>query len=164
MSVFRNYNPQQSGGVNANAFPRVHPIPWTPTQRNVRSNPNIPSQPQRVQPHERGTFFPTSASGGGTLAPQMSSGCGCSGGGCNGSAQADIPTAVDNATSHMLPSRASESVKAVIPPKSQLIATPRVQSRMTGAIRAVPAVGTVRNSPRRVSLSAGTYNGRRAGL
>lgn len=83
MSVFRNYNSNQAGGVNANAFPRVHSIPWQPTQRNVRSNPNIPSQPQRIQPQERGTFFPTSASDGGTLAPSMSSSAsvGCGGGG-----------------------------------------------------------------------------------
>lgn len=106
MSVFRNYNPHKAGDVNANAFPRVHPIPWEPTQRNIRSNPNVPSQPQRVQPHERGTFFGTSASAGGTLAPSMGSCTGC--GGCSdcGSAVADVPsepTAAQLATGHALP-------------------------------------------------------------
>lgn len=88
MAVFRNYNPNKAGDVNAQAFPRVGVIPWTPTQRNIRANPNIPSQPQRIQPQERGTTFPTSASGGGTLSPVMSSGCtgcGISCSGCAGS-------------------------------------------------------------------------------
>lgn len=129
MSVFRNYNPNKAGDVNANAFPRVHPIPWEPTQRNVRSNPNIPSQPQRIQPHERGTFFGTSASSGGTLAPAMSScsGCaGCSGGCGGGSAQVDV-TASSIATGHALPgAQAASNMRRPVP---------RVQARGTGALR-----------------------------
>lgn len=87
MSVFRNYDPNKSGGVNAQAFPRVGVIPWTPTQRNIRANPNIPSQPQRITPTERGATFPGSSNGGGTLSPIMSSGCtgcGLSCSGCSG--------------------------------------------------------------------------------
>jgi hypothetical protein len=93
MSVFRNYDQRKAGGVNANAFPNVHVYPWVPSQRSIRSNPNIPSQPQRIQPHERGTFFPTSATAGGTLAPAMSSCSGCAGcsGGCAGAVVPDIP-------------------------------------------------------------------------
>ena len=169
MSVFRNYDPKQAGDVNANAFPRVHPIPWTPTQRNVRANHDIPSQPQRIQPTERGTFYPTSASGGGTLAPQMgSNGCGC-GGGCGGSAGADIalpPTAAEIATGHALPgirpggSMAAKSHHVMTPTP-----TPRVQSRMTGALRPVPATGTVRMSKGAPRLMMGGMGGtKRAGL
>lgn len=108
MSVFRNYNTHKSGNVNANAHPNVYVYPWVPSQRNVRANPGIPSQPQRVQPHERGTFFPTSASDGGTLAPSMSScaGCaGCSGGGCGNSDPTTTAAAI--ATQHSLPANAA---------------------------------------------------------
>lgn len=176
MSVFRNYDPRKAGGVNANAFPRVHPIPWTPTQRNVRSNPNIPSQPQRVQPHERGTFYPTSASAGGTLAasPSLSdtaSGCGGGCGGCGGGVAAarvsDMPTAVDNATSHSLPAPAVGAHSNMLPTpiKSPIEAgfiTPRVQSRTTGALRPVPRTGTVRLSttPVRAAGGGGMMGGR----
>jgi len=126
MSVFRNYDPKQAGKVNAQAHPNVHVYPWIPTQRNVRSNPNIPSQPQRVGPQERGTFFPTSASAGGTLAPVMSSCAGCAGcsGGCGGGMTPSLPTASDMATSHSLP--ASNKM--------------RLMPRMTGAIRSGPRV------------------------
>lgn len=173
MSVFRNYDPRKAGDVNANAFPNNYPQPWSPTQRNVRSNPNIPSQPQRVQPHERGTFYPTSASGGGTLAPSMSSaGCGC-GGGCGGSASADVappPTAADLATGHSFPGirttggpSASAAHHLMTPPRPAPV--PRIQSRTTGALRPVPARGTVRMSPTGVRLTTGgTMGGRRAGL
>jgi hypothetical protein len=169
MSVFRNYDPRKAGDVNANAFPNNYPQSWTPTQRNVRTNPNIPSQPQRIQPHERGTFYPTSASGGGTLAPSMSSaGCGC-GGGCGGPAGADVtppPTAVDIATGHSFPGirlsgGASTGTKTNMTPRP----TPRVQSRATGALRTVPSRATVRMSGTAVRLTAGgTMGGRRAGL
>lgn len=106
MSVFRNYNPRSAGGVNNNAFPRVISQPWIPTQRNIRANPNIPSQPQRIQPNERGTFYPTSADNSGTLAPSMGSGtCGCAG--CNGNGvqnmSAPPPTASQMATGATLP-------------------------------------------------------------
>lgn len=173
MSVFRNYDPRKAGDVNANAFPNNYPQAWTPTQRNVRSNPNIPSQPQRVQPHERGTFYPTSASGGGTLAPQMSSaGCGC-GGGCGGGANADVAppmTAADIATGHSFPGirlsggGGTGTHKATgIPRKPAPV--PRVASRSTGAIRPVPTRGTVRMSGTPVRLTAGgMMGGRRAGL
>ena len=175
MSVFRNYDPRKAGDVNANAFPNNYPQSWTPTQRNVRSNPNIPSQPQRVQPHERGTFYPTSASGGGTLAPAMSSaGCGCGGSeGCNGkgSATADIAppqTAADIATGHSFPGirlsgGASTGTHTRMAPQPHPV--PRVQSRSTGALRPVPARGTVRMSGNGVRLTAGgTMGGRRAGM
>lgn len=127
MSVFRNYNNQKAGQVNANALPRMYSHPWTPTQQNVRANPNIPSQPQRIQPHERGTFFPTSASAGGTLAPQMST-TGCSGCGCGGGAGTPTVTASDAATSHSFPSTAA--IKAAPRP-----VIPRPQPRSTGALR-----------------------------
>lgn len=106
MSVFRNYNSRMAGGVNANAFPRVISQPWIPTQRNIRANPNIPSQPQRIQPNERGTFFPTSADSGGTLSPSMSGGCvGCGGSCGNGSQQMSVtpPTATELATRNVQP-------------------------------------------------------------
>lgn len=152
MGVFRNYNSQQAGGVNANAFPRVHPIPWTPTQRNVRANPNIPSQPQRIQPTERGAFFPTSASGGGTLAPAMSSGC-SSCGGCSGSGQSQASpdsgaTASSIATQHSFPS-------------NPIIARP---ARGTGMMRSGtsrPTAGTIsRNLGLKARASFGTMGGR----
>ena len=130
MSVFRNYNSQKAGNVNANAFPRVHPIPWVPTQNNVRANPNIPSQPQRIQPHERGTFFATSASGGGTLAPAMSSGCsGCGGCSGNGSSNTDVnpPTASEIATSSAQP---TNNIRKSI--------APRLQARTVGSLRPAP--------------------------
>jgi hypothetical protein len=129
MSVFRNYDNTKSGDVNAQAFPRVYSHPWIPSQQNVRSNPNIPSQPQRVQPHERGAFHPTSASGGGTLAPAMSSGgCGC-GGNCNGSSQVEAPpTASEVATGH---SFHGTSGKVAARPIMQ----PRPQQRTVGALR-----------------------------
>lgn len=138
MSVFRNYNSRQAGGVNANAFPRVHSIPWVPTQNNVRTNPNIPSQPQRIQPHERGTFFPTSASSSGTLAPQMSSGCA---GGCSGCASgcSQAETAVDVATAHGFP-----TTTAVV--KGTMKAAPRPAPRTVGALRSGIRPGTKRRS------------------
>lgn len=145
MSVFRNYSTQSSGGVNNNAFPRVHPIAWTPTQQNVRANPNIPSQPQRVQPQERGTFFGTSASGGGTLAPQMSAGC--SGCGCGGGGATPTPTASDIATGHSFPS-SSGKIKA--PPRPLI---PRPMPRDVGALR--PAIRTSGQTEGTVNLSAG---------
>lgn len=126
MSVFKNYNPKQAGGVNANAFPNSHPIGWIPNQRNVRANPNIPSQPQRIQPQERGAPFPTSSSDGGTLSPSMSSGSGC-GGGCCGKSQASITTSM-LATTPSLP--VSHGTIAT--------AAPRVQARGVGAIRPGP--------------------------
>jgi len=165
MSVFRNYNSQKAGNVNANAFPRVHPIPWVPTQRNVRTNPNIPSQPQRIQPNERGTFYPTSASNGGTLAPQMSSaGCGC-GGGCSGVADSNIPpTASDIATSHSFP--VVQSVGVGTSHKSTAPPVPRVQPRTTGAIRGTARVGTIRQSVSKMQLAPGGIGmgQRRSGL
>lgn len=166
MSVFRNYDPRKAGGVNANAFPNNYTQPWTPTQRNVRSNPNIPSQPQRVQPHERGTFYPTSASGGGTLAPAMSSaGCGC-GGGCNGSAGASVSeTAVDIATGHSFPGIRPGGPAPMSNHTRMTPPVPRVASRTTGALRPVPARGTVRMSPTSTRLVMGGLGGtRRAGL
>jgi hypothetical protein len=127
MSVFRNYDPKQSGKVNAQAHPNVHVYPWIPTQRNVRSNPNIPSQPQRVGPQERGTFFPTSATAGGTLAPSMSSCAGCAGcSGCGGS-MLPTPTASDMATDHSLP--ASSKMRLMPRVTGSLRAGPRVSSR-----------------------------------
>lgn len=130
MSVFRNYNSQKAGKVLSNAFPRVYPLPWIPNSRNVLANPNIPSQPQRIQPHERGTFFPTSASNGGTLAPSMSSGgCGC-GGGC-GSATV---SASRIATQHAFPSAPNSS-----------LSHPRTLPRNVGAIR--PKLGVASRSP-----------------
>ena len=169
MSVFRNYDPRKAGDVNANAFPNNYPQSWTPTQRNVRSNPNIPSQPQRIQPHERGTFYPTSASGGGTLAPSMSStGCGC-GGGCNG-AESSPQTAADMSTGHSFPGirlsggGGTGTHKQTGVPRTP-VPTPRVQARTTGALRPVPARGTVRMSQTAVRLTAGgVMGGRRSGL
>jgi hypothetical protein len=114
MAVFQNYDPKKAGGVNANAFPNVHVYPWISTQQNVRANPNIASQPQRISPTERGATFPTSASGGGSLAPSYpvtvptlapnsggsKGGCGC-GGGCGKSmASGASPTASQLATGH----------------------------------------------------------------
>jgi hypothetical protein len=108
MGVFTNYDSRRAGGVNANAFPNVYPYPAVTTQQNVRANPNIPSQPQRISPTERGAWFPTSASGGGSLAPnpslgQASGGCGC-GGSCGGGigtgASPNPPTASQLATGH----------------------------------------------------------------
>jgi hypothetical protein len=143
MSVHRNWDNRKAGGVLQNAHPQVHPFAWQPTQRNVRANPNIPSQPQRIQPHERGTFFPTSATAGGTLAPQMSSG-GCAGcGGCNGSAAVDAPpTASELATSHNLPSKQETTSMRPVPVKrvaanGQTTAI-RPQPRSVGALRAMP--------------------------
>jgi hypothetical protein len=173
MSVFRNYDSRAAGGVFKNAFPNNYPQSWTPTQRNVRSNPNIPSQPQRVQPHERGTFYPTSASGGGTLAPSMSSaGCGC-GGGCGGSADANVelpPSPAEMATGHSFPgirlsggAATGTHLHTGVPRKP--VPVPRVQSRTTGALRPVPARGTVRMSGTAVRLTAGgAMGGRRSGL
>jgi hypothetical protein len=109
MSVFRNYNSKPVGDVLRNALPMVTPVPWTPSQRNVRANPNIPTQPQRITPTERGTYFPTSASGGGTLAAAMSSGC-SSCGGCSGCGQSmaspssTTMSASDISTQHSFPS------------------------------------------------------------
>lgn len=152
MSVFRNYSSQQAGGVNANAFPRVHPIPWTPTQRNVRANPGIPSQPQRIQPTERGTFFPTSASGSGTLAPAMSSGCsscgGCSGCGQSGASPNGGPTPSSIATAPSFPSK-----------PTPIVARP---SRGTGMLRSGtsrPTAGTVARSNVRARTSFGSMGG-----
>jgi hypothetical protein len=137
MSVFRNYDKTKAGDVNANAFPNVHVYPWVPSQRSIRSNPNIPSQPQRIQPHERGTFFPTSATAGGTLAPAMSSGCGsCAGcsGGCAGAVVPDKPvTASEVATA-----------PTVVGP-----VVPRAQQRGVGALRPSLARPAMSLSPRR---------------
>jgi len=123
MSVFRNYDSKSAGGVNANAFPRVHPIPWYPTQRNIRANPGIPTQPQRIQPHERGTFFPTSATGGGTLAPAMASACGCEGGcgGGNGIGNADAPDASTLLTRSTFSGTLSTSAPKVMRPQGRVI-------------------------------------------
>jgi hypothetical protein len=115
MSVFRNYNSKPAGGVLRNALPMVTPIPWTPSQRNIRANPNIPTQPQRITPTERGTYFPTSASGGGTLAAAMSSGC-SSCGGCSGCGQSMASptgpgmTAAELSTQHAFPSTNGSTV------------------------------------------------------
>jgi hypothetical protein len=134
MSVFRNYDKQQAGGVNANAFPRVYSHPWIPSQRNVRSNPNIPSQPQRIQPQERGTWHPSSASGGGSLAAQMSSGCG-SCGGCAGCGQAGAmindkpPTASEMNTGHTFPTGNVNVARGIIA---------RPAPRSTGIVRPAP--------------------------
>lgn len=151
MSIFRNYDGRKAGGVNANAFPRVHPIPWVPSQQNVRTNPNIPTQPQRIQPHERGTWHPSSASGGGTLAPSMSSssGCGCGGGG--GVTGADAPTASEAATGHSFAGNAGK-----VAPRP-LVTAPRLQPRTVGALRP-----TLRSGSSRVSL-APFISGRNAG-
>lgn len=136
MSVFRNFDNRKAGGVLQNAHPQVHPFAWQPIQRNVRSNPNIPSQPQRIQPHERGTFYPTSASGGGTLAPSMSSGCagcnGCAGNGpqTNGMTPPDVPmpSAAELSTGHAFPS--SSMVRGT------MSVTPiRPRPRITGGVR-----------------------------
>ncbi len=155
MSVFRNYNP--SGAVVKNALPNVHPIPWTPTQRNVRANPGIPSQPQRIQPQERGASFPTSSSGGGTLAPAMSSGC-SSCGGCSGCGQSLASpdtgmTASEIATQHSFPTATST------PP--EVVANKMRSSRGTALLRTsrvVPARGTA--SPMRVRAASRGFLGR----
>lgn len=150
MSVFGNYNSSQAGGVNANAFPRVHPIPWTPTQRNVRANPGIPSQPQRIQPHERGTFFPTSASSDGTLAPQTApgGGCGC-GGGCS---QSDpTPTASSVLTGHSFPFKGT-SISAD--------GVSKMQSRSVGAVRTLPRNPTTVQFGSTESMNVGAQLGR----
>jgi hypothetical protein len=141
MSVFRNYNPKQAGGVNANAFPRVHPIPWVPSQQNVRANPNIPSQPQRIGPYERGTWHASSASASGTLAPQMSAGC--SGCGCGGGGATPTLTASDHATGHTFPSSASTKAPA-------RVIIPRPQPRGVGSLR--PSLPSSADS---VNLSTG---------
>lgn len=154
MSVFNNYDPHKAGDVNANALPQVHPKPWTPTQRNIRANPNIPSQPQRIQPHERGTFFNTSATGSGTLAPQMSSGCSGCGGGC-GNGIPQVPTASQLATGNTQPSStnglhpgASGLRNQMKPAPAKAVATPRVPSRATGTIaRPKNPVGTASRGP-----------------
>lgn len=132
MSVFRNYNSKQAGDVNANAHPNVHSYPWIPSQRNVRDNPGIRSQPQRIQPHERGTFFPTSASAGGTLAPSMASGtCGCGGACGNGSQNLSStpPTPSEMATTHALP---GGNVHGTV---ARPVMGLRPQPRTTGALR-----------------------------
>lgn len=139
MSVFRNYNKNQAGGVNANAFPRVHPISWTPSQQNIRANPNIPSQPQRVGPYERGTWHDSSASGTGTLAPQTST-TGCSGCGCGGGAA--TPTASDNATGHAFQGNKGKVADRHVLPQ------PRVPARTTGTIRS-----GIQSNNRKVALS-----------
>jgi hypothetical protein len=120
MSVFQNYSTKRGGGkgggVNANAFPNSHTYPAVTTQQNVRANPNIPSQPQRISPTEKGATFPTSASGGGSLSPSypvtaptlapnsggpgIGGGCGC-GAGCGGGiGRGANPTASQLATGH----------------------------------------------------------------
>lgn len=129
MSVFRNYNNKQAGGVNANAFPRVHPIPWFPTQRNIRANPSIPSQPQRIQPHERGTFFPTSASGSGTLAPSSADGCSCGGDCGGGSTGADIPSASELLTRSTFSGTLSTSAPKIMRPQPRIVGALRPSIR-----------------------------------
>lgn len=135
MSIYRNWDNRKAGGVLQNAHPKVHPFAWQATQRNVRENPQIPSQPQRIQPHERGTFYPTSASAGGTLAPSMSSGCvGCDG--CNGNGMATVPTASDIAASHSLPTHDSMKITmSVVPIKPAAPVAPRLLPRAVGALR-----------------------------
>lgn len=148
MSVFRNYNPKAAGDVVKNAFPMVTPIPWTPTSRNVRANPQIPSQPQRIQPTERGSFFPGSSNGGGTLAPAMSSGCG-SCGGCSGCGQSlaspdSGPTPSDIATG---PSFPTTQPIVTAPPR-------RTQIRATGTLRRPSPIGTLSRSGVRARISS----------
>lgn len=141
MSVFRNYNSKQAGGVNANAFPRVHPIPWIPNQRNVRANPNIPSQPQRIQPNERGAWFPGSSNGGGTLAPEMSSGCGGCGGRCgNGSQHSGDggPTPSDLSTTHSFPGDGGSQVIAPRPSLPRVVGAVRSRAPSPARIKARP--------------------------
>lgn len=157
MSLYRNYDSRAAGGVVKNAFPNVHPVPWTPTQRNVRANPNIPSQPQRVQPQERGTYFPTSASGGGTLAVAMSSGC-SSCGGCSGCGQSMASpdsgmTASSIATQHSFPTATST------PP--EVVANKMRSSRGTALLRTsrvTPAKGTA--TPTRLRAASRGFLGR----
>lgn len=152
MSVFRNYNSQKAGDINANAFPRMHPIPWTPTQRNIRANPNIPSQPQRIQPNERGTFFPTSSSGGGTLAPAMSSGC-SSCGGCSGCGQS-------GASLDAGASPSSIATAPSFPSNVPIVARP---SRGTGMMRSGtsrPTAGNIARTNTKARVSFGSMGGR----
>lgn len=141
MSVHKNFNPRFAGRIIQNAHPNVFPYHWEPTQRNVRANPNIPSQPQRIQPHERGTFYPTSASGGGTLAPQMSSSGACSA--CSGAASATVAsgTATTIATAPSLPSTPNANA-------SNMRRTPGARPRATGTIRSSlpqPRVSPMKN-------------------
>lgn len=145
MSVFRNYDPKAKGKVIKQAFPMVTPIPWVPTQRNIRANPNIPSQPQRIQPQERGTYFPGSSNGGGTLAVSMSSGCsslgGCSGCGQSMASPDTAPTPSSVSTMHAFPS-----------------AHPSTPKRSTGALRKPISIhGTIgrSNVKARISMFGG---------
>lgn len=136
MSVFRNYNSKPAGDVVKNAFPKVHSIPWTPTQRNIRSNPNIPSQPQRIQPTERGSFFPGSSNGGGTLAPAMSSGC-SSCGGCSGCGQSMASPDATATPSTIATAPSFPSTPPVV------VVRPARGTGMLRTSRVPPSVGTI---------------------
>lgn len=156
MSVFRNYNSQKAGNVNSNAFPNVYPYGWDPIQRNIRSNPNIPSQPQRVQPHERGTFFPTSATSGGTLAANISSDCGC-GGSCSGGNNQVVtehpPTASSKLTGNNYPGKVTSASTRIMSPI-------KVQPRMTASLRGT-FPGTIRGSRQAPKLMGASFMGGR---
>lgn len=154
MSVFRNYNSKPAGKVLNNAFPMVTTIPWTPIQRNIRANPQIPSQPQRIQPSERGSYFPGSSNGGGTLAPAMSSGC-SSCGGCSGCGQSQ---ATPDAT-------ATPSSIATAPSFPSSSGSPAAASAMVGYKRGLgmihrnaPVKGTV--APTNVKARVSSFGGR----
>jgi len=155
VSIFRNYNSKPAGDVVKNAFPRVHSIPWTPTQRNIRANPNIPSQPQRIQPSERGSFFPGSSNGGGTLAPAMSSGC-SSCGGCSGCGQSLASPLSPDASA--TPSTIATAPS--FPSTPPIVARP---ARGTGMLRSGtsrPTAGTIVRAGAGIKARNATFMGR----
>lgn len=94
MGVFSKFNPQGAGrsGVLKQAHPAAEPYPWLPLQTTTRNDQQWggAGRTHRVQPHERGKHFQSTALGSWqngqsvAAAPTMSSGCGGACGGCGG--------------------------------------------------------------------------------
>lgn len=80
MPVFRNYNPQKSGKVNAQAHPNSSTYPWVPQRTSLRVSQVKPGWTEKVQPNERGRTFTGSQL---SIGAKMGSGCGASSSSCN---------------------------------------------------------------------------------